>query len=62
MSEICPLTKQIMVRLPEWLYEALKADAEENERTVAQTVRFRVNQALPPHVIPAHVTSIRGST
>jgi predicted DNA-binding protein len=38
------LTKQLVVRIDDELYEALEDDAERNGRTVAQTVRFWLNQ------------------
>lgn len=34
------LTKQLVVRVDDKLYEALERDAAENERTIAQSVRF----------------------
>jgi predicted HicB family RNase H-like nuclease len=36
------LTKQLVVRVDEDLYDALARDAEANGRTVAQTVRFKL--------------------
>jgi hypothetical protein len=38
------LTKQIVVRVDEGLYEALAQDAERNGRTVAQSVRFKLSE------------------
>jgi predicted HicB family RNase H-like nuclease len=38
------LTKQIVVRVDEGLYEALARDAEMNGRTVAQSVRFKLGE------------------
>lgn len=38
------LTKQIVVRVDEDLYLALVRDAEQNGRTVAQTVRFKLGE------------------
>ena len=40
------LKKQIVVRVPEDLLEALEKDAHQHGRTVAQTVRFRLGQVL----------------
>lgn len=34
------LTRQIVVRLPQDLYDRLERDAADNGRTVAQSVRF----------------------
>ena len=42
------LKKQIVVRVPDELLEALEHDAEQNGRTVAQTVRFRLGEVLQP--------------
>ena len=42
------LKKQIVVRVPDELLEALEHDAEQNGRTVTQTVRFRLGEALQP--------------
>lgn len=41
------LTDQLVVRVPRGLYEALRDDAEENGRTVAQSARFHLSRALP---------------
>jgi hypothetical protein len=38
------LTKQIVVRVTDDLYEALERDAEDNGRTVAQSVRFKLRE------------------
>lgn len=38
------LTKQLVVRVDEELYEALEQDAMRNGRTVAQSVRFQLRQ------------------
>lgn len=40
------LTRQIVVRVPEDLYQVLDADACRNGRTIAQTVRLRLKEAL----------------
>ena len=40
------LTEQVVVRVDPKLHHALKSDAEANGRTVAQTVRFHLNQIL----------------
>lgn len=40
------LTKQIVVRVDEKLYDALERDASDNGRTVAQTVRFRLRELV----------------
>ncbi len=40
------LTEQIVVRVDPKLHRALKRDAEENGRTVAQTIRFVLTQQL----------------
>jgi hypothetical protein len=40
------LNSQIVVRVDESLREALEADARDNGRTVAQTVRFHLQQKL----------------
>lgn len=40
------LTRQIVVRIPEDLYQVLDADAYRNGRTIAQTVRHRLKEAL----------------
>lgn len=40
------LTRQIVVRVPPDLYEVLAADAYRNGRTMAQTVRWRLKEAL----------------
>lgn len=42
------LTRQIVVRVPGWLYEEVQADAERHGRTVAQSVRFILAKALNP--------------
>jgi hypothetical protein len=64
------LSRQLVVRVDEELYEALERDAKENGRTVAQSVRFRLSKDLvdsrlsflqhngPPRGGPFHV---RGS-
>jgi predicted DNA-binding protein len=39
-------TEQVMVRLTPDLCEALRADSDREERTVAQTVRLAVRQYL----------------
>jgi predicted DNA-binding protein len=41
------LSTQIVVRMDATLIERLKRDAASNGRTVAQTVRFRLDQATP---------------
>lgn len=38
--------RQIVIRLDEALLEALERDAEENGRTLAQTVRFQLGKQL----------------
>ncbi len=38
------MEKQIVVRVPDDLLETLMQDAEENGRTLAQTVRFRLQR------------------
>lgn len=44
------MTKQVMVRMPDDLYAAVCADAQENGRTFAQSVRFYLRAALAvPH-------------
>jgi predicted HicB family RNase H-like nuclease len=40
------LTKQIVVRVEDDLYEQLEIDADTYGRTVAQTVRHRLKEAL----------------
>ncbi len=40
------LTKQIVVRIDTPLWRALEQDADENGRTVAQSVRFYLRQSL----------------
>jgi len=40
------LDRQVVVRIPADLHAALQADAEENGRTLAQTVRFHLGRAL----------------
>lgn len=40
------MTEQIVVRFPADLLALVKADADEHGRTVAQSVRFYVRQAL----------------
>ena len=40
------LTRQIVVRVPTGLYEAIKKDAHDNGRTPAQSVRFHLRRAL----------------
>ncbi len=47
------MTEQIMVRLPPDLHEQLKAEADRDERTVAQTVRLAIKQYLSRTVTPA---------
>ena len=44
------LTTQIVVRVDTDLRARLEADAEANERTVAQSVRFLLRQALADRV------------
>lgn len=39
-----PLTRQLVVRVDEGLYDALAVDAERFGRTVAQSVRFYLRQ------------------
>jgi hypothetical protein len=38
------LTRQIVVRLDDDLYQALERDAEANGRTMAQSVRFKLRE------------------
>lgn len=38
--------KQLVIRVPEDLYAAVVKDAEDNGRTVAQTVRFHLRPLL----------------
>ena len=38
------LTKQLVVRVDDRLYEALERDAEANGRTIAQSVRFKLQE------------------
>lgn len=40
------MTKQVVVRVPDALFAALLADAADNGRTIAQTVRFHLRRAL----------------
>jgi hypothetical protein len=42
------LTDQLVVRIPKNLHDALQRDAEDNGRTVAQSVRFHLSRALKP--------------
>jgi hypothetical protein len=42
------LTDQLVVRVPKGLYEALRRDAEDNGRTVAQSARFHLARAVQP--------------
>lgn len=45
------MTKQLIVRVPRDLYDALAVDAEANGRTVAQSVRFLLRRALEPAAV-----------
>lgn len=45
------LTRQLVVRVDEGLFEALVKDARENGRTVAQSVRFKLREASSAAVI-----------
>lgn len=38
------LTKQLVVRIDDRLYEALERDARSNGRTIAQSVRFKLQE------------------
>ncbi len=38
------LTRQLVVRVDEELYETLERDAETNGRTIAQSVRFKLRE------------------
>ena len=38
------LTKQLVVRIDDRLYEALERDARANGRTIAQSVRFKLQE------------------
>ena len=38
------LTRQLVVRVDEELYETLERDAELNGRTIAQSVRFKLRE------------------
>lgn len=40
------LTDQLVVRVSKGLYEALRQDAEDNGRTVAQSARFHLTRAV----------------
>jgi hypothetical protein len=40
------MTNQVMVRMDDQLTDALRADAEANGRTVAQSIRFYLRVAL----------------
>lgn len=40
------LTRQIVVRVEQDLYEALERDAKKHGRTVAQTIRFHLGRHL----------------
>jgi hypothetical protein len=44
MTRVRVLTRQLVVRVDEDLYEDLRRDAETNGRTVAQTVRFKLTK------------------
>ena len=46
MTKDQALTRQIVVRVPASLYEALKKSADDNGRTSAQSVRFLLTKAL----------------
>lgn len=39
-------TEQVMVRLSPEIYEELRANSDEEERTIAQTVRLAIRQYL----------------
>ena len=43
------LTRQLVVKVDDELYEALEQDAEENGRTVAQSVRFHLRELTEAH-------------
>jgi hypothetical protein len=38
------LTRQLVVRVDDQLYETLERDAEVNGRTIAQSVRFKLRE------------------
>lgn len=40
------LTRTVVVRLDEDLYEALRKDAEDNERTISQTIRHKLRELM----------------
>lgn len=40
------VTRQIVIRVPEPLYQALQRDADDNGRTVSQSVRFHLRRLL----------------
>lgn len=42
------LTRQVIVRLDEALYLALQRDADENGRTVSQTIRYLLRALIEP--------------
>lgn len=37
-------TRTVVIRMDDDLYEALERDAEENERTISQTVRHKLRE------------------
>lgn len=39
-------TRKVVVRVDDDLYEALEKDAEENERTISQTVRHKLRELV----------------
>lgn len=41
-----PLTRQLVIRVDQELYDRLVADADRYERTVAQTARFHLRAGL----------------
>lgn len=45
-TETEPCTRQVVVRMPQELIDALKGDAAANERTVAATIRLAARQYL----------------
>lgn len=41
------LTRTVVIRVDDDLYEAIEKDAEENERTISQTIRHKLRELTP---------------
>ena len=41
------LTRTVVIRVDDDLYEAIEKDAQENERTISQSIRHKLRELAP---------------